>query len=62
MTLGKKLAYAKQHIQSIIRHDDEPLAARRKAAEQLTKFIAAEVAEAERREAVAVAKALEEGK
>lgn len=55
MTLGKKLEYARQHVRSILRHDDEPVALRRAAAEALTKEIAAELAAAEGREARRVA-------
>lgn len=60
MKIGRKLTYAKQHVESILRHDDEPLAARRAAAEALRAHLDAELKIAEEREAAKVKSALED--
>ena len=58
MTLGRKLTYAKLAIESALRHESDPLAARREAAAILHTHIGAELADAESREAAHVKKAL----
>jgi hypothetical protein len=58
MKLGRKLTYARQHIESILRHDAEPIEARREAARLLTEHVTAELAAAEERHAEQVAQAL----
>jgi hypothetical protein len=56
--LGTKLEYAKRHVVSLLRHDDEPLAARQEAAKRLKQFIDAELGAATERESKAVKRAL----
>lgn len=60
MNLGKKWQYAKQHIESIMRHDDEPLAAREALAKRITQCVEDELAAAKTREATAIEDALKE--
>jgi hypothetical protein len=43
MNLSEKLAYAKTHIEAIMRHDDEDLLVRAAAANALTAHIGAEI-------------------
>jgi hypothetical protein len=58
MKLGKKLDYARKHVESILRHDDEPLAARLEAAKLLRQKIEGEEAAARERETRAVKRSL----
>lgn len=50
MNLREKLAYARAHVESILRHDDEPLEAREAAAAELIRHVEAEFASAKGRE------------
>jgi hypothetical protein len=57
VNLQIKLRYAKQHVESIARHDDEPFAVRQAALQHLTAVIVHEAIQAEaREEAVKAAK------
>lgn len=60
MNLGRKITLAKQAIDSILKHDDEPVAARVEAAEILSSHIAAELAGAQVRENAHIAEELED--
>lgn len=62
MKLGRKLTYAKQAVESILRHDDESIDARREAARLLTGHVAAELKAAEERHAATVKVALTDPK
>lgn len=50
MNLTEKMAYAKQHVESILRHDDEPIEDRAQAAAALKQHIDAELSAAQKRE------------
>jgi len=57
VNLQVKLGYAKQHVESIARHDDEPFAVRQAALQHLVAVIVYESTRAEaREEAVKAAK------
>lgn len=58
MQLGRKLTYLKQQIESVLRHDDEPLAVRRAVAAEAQAHLARELEAAEGREAARVVAAL----
>lgn len=60
MKLGKKVTIAKQAIDSLLKHDDEPAAAREAAAQQLHDHIDAELAAAQKREQARIAASLED--
>lgn len=51
MTIDEKMAYARTHVESIARHDDEPHSVRAKALAELKRHIDAELAEAKARSA-----------
>lgn len=61
MTLGRKLTHARRSVESILRHDDESIEARREAAKQLADHVEAELGAAEERHAAGVADALKDG-
>lgn len=58
MKLGNKVRIAKQAIDSLLKHDDEPVAGREVAAQQLIEHIETELAAAQKREQVRIAASL----
>lgn len=60
MHLGRKITYAKQHIESVSRHDDAPFVDRKLALEQLKAHLDAELKAAEEREQERAKRALKD--